>query len=481
LLIDPVQLKFRSLFSDLMFEINDITSRLKNVYEGNISGIPEELAEFEKQLVSTLLESGNIPLETLELRNILKTAHGEGQGGVNTLDRIFKSRVKYFSHKDFKRTNIFLIRNQIFADLATFDYSGIVDRIPKSKSEKSGSIAGTEILKDLKDLYYISSLLPDKSAVIKDPIILKAFTMNELAATYHLEKIQSDIHRLTDIFKGPISAIFLKDVIRLISKEPQLELEEKEYHSTFPKEIYDQIVEKYRIDREKFIHLENDKLLQTRMNSLFKERNLAGIQVYTVENSNLFHEAGLPNFKYIIPMRIIKSFLSFFFSTNILPVLQEFQIEAEFAVKKQKTDFQETVEYFEVLSERVKKFEEDLTIASFSEIHPFLEVLKNGFLDGAAKNKGREAVKKVNDRADKIIQDAFRCCIDLHGHLNNIIIDVNAAVPKLLSNAMFLNHKKEDLCKGLVESEELFKKFIKLLKIFAVHVDSARKSMQESV
>jgi len=166
------------------------------------------------------------------------------------------------------------------------------------------------------------------------------------------------------------------------------------------------------------------------------------------------------------------------FSAN--PVLQEFQIEAEFEVKKLKTDFQETIEYFEVLSERVKKFEEDLTIASFSEIHPFLDVLKSGFLDGAAKNKGRDAVKKVNDRADKIIQDAFNCCINLHGYLNSIIVDINAAVPKYLSNATFLNHKKEDMCKGLDESEILFNKFIKLLKIFAVHVDHARKSIQES-
>ncbi len=170
----------------------------------------------------------------------------------------------------------------------------------------------------------------------------------------------------------------------------------------------------------------------------------------------------------------------FFYDTCIQDILQETQLEAEFAVKKQKTDFQEMIEYFEILNEKVKKFEEDLSIPSFSEIHPYVEALKNGFLDNKEKSKARDAIKKLNKRADKFIQETFKASINLHGFITKINVDINAANPRLLNNAPFLNHKKDKLCKGLEESAALFNKFIKLLKIFAVHVDGARKSFQES-
>jgi Family of unknown function (DUF5312) len=480
LLIDPVQMKMRPLFSQLIIELEQICSRLSKVYEGNLSGLDEDILDFETQLASVILEKGNLNVQAMELKVILQSAHAQGQGGINTLDRIFKSRVKYFSHKDFKRGNIFLVRNQIFSDISHFNFSRITEIIPINNAKKPGSLNGEKILQDLKDLYFISSLLPDKSAVINDPVVLKAFEINELESFYTLEKCQSDIHRLIDIFKGPLSAIFLKDVIRLISKGPDLEPDVKEYHSEFPKDIYDQIVEKYRIDREKFMRLENEKLLQSRMNALFKDRTLSGVQVYNAGNSELFYEAGLPAFQYIIPVRIIKSFIMFFYSPQILNVLQEIQLEAEFLNKKQKTEFQEIVEYFEILNEKIKKFEEDLTIPSFSELHQYVEALRNGFLDKKEKNKAREAVRKVNNRADTFIQETFTASINLHGYMTSIVLDINAPTPKLIANAMFLNHKKEDLCKSMEDSVELFNKFIKLLKIFAVHVDSARKSFQES-
>lgn len=480
LLIDPVQLKMKSLYGQLVMELDGISDRLKKVYENNIEGIKEELGEFETVLTSSILEKGNLTLKSFELKEIVKTAHSQAQGGVNTVDRIFKSRVKYFSHKDFKKYKIFIIRNMIFNDLVQFDYKAMLNEIPFNKNKKPGSFAAEKILKNLQDLYYISSLIPEKSPIMNDPVILQAFDQNKLDEHYTLEKIQIDIYRLIDIFKGPFSGEFIKNIVILISRNSQVQLKEKEYDTSFPKDIYDSIVEKYRKDRENFLNNENEKMLMSRMIRLFKDRHLTGIEVYTAENSELFHNANLPAFKYIIPMRIIKSFLFYFYSPVILSVLQEFQVEAEFVEKKQKTVFQEMVENFEMLIEKIKKFEEDLTIPSFSELLPYLEALKNGFLDNKSKTKAREAVRKVNDRADKLIQDSFSASINLHGSLTNIIVDINAQSPKLLSNALFLNHKKEDLCKNMEEAAELFNKYIKLLKIFAVHMDGARKRMDKS-
>ena len=114
-------------------------------------------------------------------------------------------------------------------------------------------------------------------------------------------------------------------------------------------------------------------------------------------------------------------------------------------------------------------------------LHNYVKLLslRNGFLDKKEKNKAREAVRKVNSRADEFIQQSFTVSINLHGSLTNIAMDINAAHPKMIANAMFLQHKKEEMCQGLEESVQLFGKYIKLLKIFAVHVDQARKSFQE--
>lgn len=480
LLVDPVQLKARALFSQLIVELSEISSRLKKLYEGNIEGSQEELKSFETDFCTDLLEKGNLSLELLKLRSIVKSAHDEGQGGINTVDRIFKSRMKYFSHKNFKVGRHLLERNAIYSAVAAFDFSIILDYIPLEKNNKTGSFSLEPIEKELLDLYYVISVIPEKKAVvINDPLILLAYDKNELSNSYPLDILQGDINRLHDIFKGPLSADFLKELVFLLQKNREIEEKEFSAASTFPKEIYDDLVEKYRIDREKFINIENEKVLQTRMNSLFKDRHLEDLQIYNVDTSNLFHQGGLSSFRYVIPMRIIKSFNRFFYSPFLQPVLQEFQVEAEYFNKKQKEEFQESVESYESLKSKVKKFEEDLTIPSFSELLPYVDALRDAFLDNKAKTKGREAVRKVNGRADRLIQESFTSLITLHGHLVNINVDMHAAVPKLLSNTLYMK-KKEEFLAGLEEAADLLNKYIKLLKIFAVHVDKARQSVQGS-
>lgn len=479
-LIDPVQLKLKPLFGEIVDELSHISERLRNLFKGNLESPDQELMSFELKLCSTLLEKGNLSMEQLELKEILKSAHGQGQGGINTVDRIFKSRIKYFSHKNFKAIRNLLERDAVYAALSYYDYENLAGHIPRNKQGKFGSASAESLLECLKSLLFIVRALPDKKGVaINDPVIQAAH--EELAEEeYSLEKIQNDLHRLYDIFSGPLSASFLSDVISLVSRSPQADDKSLEVRFDFPKEIYDDLVEKYRIDREKFISMENEKVLQSRMNSLFKDRHLAEMQIYNRDNSNLFSEAGLPALKYVIPMKIIKSFNSFFYSPVILSTLQEFQVESEFFNKKQKSEFQTMVETYESVLTKVKKFEEDLTIPSFSELLPFIDALREAFLDNKAKHKGREAIRQVNGRADQLIQATFASAINLHGYLTNINVDLKAATPKLLSNTLFMNNNKEDLCSSLEEAGDYFNRFIKLLKIFAVHVDQARHSMKEA-
>ncbi len=310
-LVDPVQLKMRPLFCELILELSEISKRLKVLYESNINSSEEDYCEFELKLCSTILENGNMAMTDLDLSDILQTAHAQGQGGVNTLDRIFKSRMKYFTNNNFRKYRINIERNQRFNDLSLFNFSGIIDIIPINKNNIAGSVPAEKILSDLKDLYFLSVPLPVKKPVLKDDIIIIAYKMNELESSYSLEKIQSDISRIYEIFEGSLNAKFLRDTIRIVSRDLEMEFPENKVISTFPKEIYDSIIEKYRVDRHKFLHMENEKLLQSRMTALFKDRNLAEIQIYNVNNSEIFHNAGLPNFKYIIPMRIIKSYIVF--------------------------------------------------------------------------------------------------------------------------------------------------------------------------
>jgi hypothetical protein len=193
----------------------------------------------------------------------------------------------------------------------------------------------------------------------------------------------------------------------------------------------------------------------------------------------MFQEAGLSTLQYVFPMRVVKSFCTHFFTAEMKAFLEFFLNEAEFFSDEVSGKYREAVSDFEVLTVQIGKFEEDLKAEEYSAIIPLKRQVTDGKLTEKDKKAAGQAIKKVNQGADRIIQQAYGCAEKLLTQVRIIRKEFKIDNPTLLINALYLKRNKSDVVFGLEREEEILEKFLQAMKAIAVNMAAVKSGLKE--
>jgi len=134
----------------------------------------------------------------------------------------------------------------------------------------------------------------------------------------------------------------------------------------------------------------------------------------------------LPCFRYILPLRIVKTFSGTILATLVLKPLSEFTLNYACESKDFSISLSSAIDSISYLGRRVQTFEGDMTSAG-RQFPGYFKALADSFLDASEKSKFVTAIKQADASADAIIQSAFSSCSLLAEALDIILEDVKSS------------------------------------------------------
>lgn len=417
-LFNPLTKEFSSDFKALIIEIISYQNKLRDIYI-------DEGDERYNLLINKTLEFFKLKTERFTLESIYLKEKERGKGGIQSIDITFKKYMLCFKDSKFKQLKNDYLKHKQISDVVHCDVTLLADET------------------DIKTLLDLLFLLPTKQILIdsENDIILNCIRRTEEDDLY--------IRKLIHIVSSEITRDFIYNVSLYLLKGNDEELSQKTYSTTFIEDTYKNILENYKMDREKFLKEESQKIIAAKTKRLFADLEIESLPVYNNENSNHLMEQHLTPFKYIDQINIVLSFYQNYFNKEIYPVLKEFLLKADFFNKEYQQQFQKSYDKYIDNQDIVMKLPEDIISNTFSELHSIIKGVKSGLLNEKEKLKSRDIINKTNSYIDELLKSSIKTSMDLNLLIEEMKIDITSTIPKIISNVYSFESDNESLLEQL--------------------------------
>jgi hypothetical protein len=474
---DPILNRLSKSFAEGLADLEAIAGKLLPVYKATIAGNDADARTSELDVIRSMLRGAGLELASFAFDTLKDEVFAKGAKSVDDIDDAFKARLAIFEGAGFKEISTGLGTNRRIAALCEFDFTSILEpfKIGGAGRAELGSCHAGLVAENLLDLYFLlCNLKPDAGTAA----VLSALTESVAVQGDGFEQSSADLRGLSELLGGKLEPERLGAIIRCIQGNPGLELRSADDDARGLDRIVTTLKEEFGKKRREFVEIQERKDFDRKMHFLFGDVPLVPLEGYTQESSVILSDGGLIGYKYVLPMRILKSFLTLHFRAFVAPAVSALSVEADIIDKEFKIAIGDGVEAVNTVALAVAKFEEDMTVAAYSKSGTIVDQVSKGLLDASVKAKARRMIDEINASADRIIQSAFSRLSALRETLARLATDIRASSPALVLNAHYLVSLKPELVKGLLKSGHLVDSAIGLLRLFAVDLGKARKNLR---
>lgn len=431
----------------------------------------------ELRLLRNYVRSTGLDPSAFSFEGIATELSDKGGWEVEEADSLFSSRLAVFDTPAFRQFRTAYTRNLQLAALISFDFESLVlpfRRDVQAKDIGLRSAPAEFLLDNLQDLHFlVGALAPEASAETALESIAKVLQAPKEAT----EEACIHLRGATALIKDELSGDRLAALIRCAAGEPELELRTFAIEGDGLGKVVEAIAAEYWKKRNEYADESSRKRLDDRMKRIFGDIPLMPLEGYSEELSAALAEAGLGSFRYVLPLRILKTFIALHLSKVIRPALSRLGLEADIPDRSLASWLGDGIEALVALAESIDRLDQDLALGSRSGLVKLAEKLPQTGADLPERSKARRTVDEANTMADRIVQDAFGRFASIREMLQTLRDDLRSRAPAIILNAPFLLSKKPELVKGLEQALELVEQVSELLGAVAVDLGAARRSL----
>ncbi len=469
---EPLLNRLTPTFGDALAELQAATAALAPVYGATMGGKDASGRRLELQLARATLHSLGLELGALNFDTIREERFGDGPVKVEELDEVFGRRMEVLSDQRFKACAEGLGNNRRLADLCAFDFETLLGPFRRNSPGRFGPCRAEPMIEGLLDLYFlIEGLDPGEKTERVLGLIVAESGMGEGG--------RAALSRLGELFAGPLKAARLGKVIRCAKGEPEYELRTARTEVDCLPALIRELRDSYYKARRAFVEAEARRLFEERMKGLFGDLALVPMEGYSEENAKRLGEEGFEPFRYVLPLRILRSFFSLHFTSLVTPAIGGFSIEADITDKGFKTALGDSVEAVSAVGATLLGFDQRIGAFILSELGPMLEREKREGEDRAGRLRASRLLARADEEADGLIQGAFSRLGALRGVLGRLAADLKEKSPNVVLNAHFLLTQKPELVKAIFKAGQNLDRLLDLLRNFAVDLEAAKTGLDK--
>lgn len=326
-----------------------------------------------------------------------------------------------------------------------------------------------KIVNILEDLYYVEKGLTITTSTLNAISALVALT-NGSSVHRNPESLKENLKKIAFIINHIITADRLRLLICFAKGDVEYMPQAATYKDSAKKHFSEMLQAKFKSDEQRIKTEIKDERINNELTNLFGNVNLLSLNGYNNETNAKLLANSSSTFSWIMPMRILKTFLATYLSDSIRSLLNDIVVEGFFNNPQFKTDF--SSETFAALecSQDVQAFETSFTSGQENSIATIEGFIHDSHNDPEFFKKLDQMINRINLDASKIITKDINSLHKLSTHLETLLQDAKKPTSEIISNlkVLIMSSRNRDNTDLLEQQFPKWKIFFDIMKNYAI-------------
>ena len=328
------------------------------------------------------------------------------------------------------------------------------------------------------DLYYIISEFQMTMSVASAVIALAQIIDVESMSSTNQKRIISNLKKIEFVCHKILNKEVLRGLIQIAKQNPDFEPTTATYSADSRQRFSTYIQEQFASDEARIKRELKDSRIQTELTTLFEGRPLAPLSGYNEEMSELLQQNSSLSFSWITPLKILKTFVSYYYPETLHALLNDIVIEGFFNNPNFKTQFSQTVFSADEVAAKIQAFEESFGANGTNSEALLKSYIRDSHKDSDFSKKLINLVDNINAEAKQIIQRQVSALFALYVELGDLLQDSKKPSCEIVSNlkVLIMSSRNRDNTDFLESNYENWKVFFDIMKNYAIITSVDKKS-----
>ncbi|MCR4736483.1 MAG: DUF5312 domain-containing protein [Treponema sp.] len=477
-------------FAEAIFSLYKNTKPLENLFAMTVNpnDVPKQ-HRFEAQLIVT----GYSPSQQEDLARIsYQNRKEEVLEETNNPDRIYlrhrkilEGLIKELNTDSFKRMDKDILDLRQLVEFCRYNFVQFMqvfdgNFIPADLSYKPYymEVPVQKAINLLEDLYYQLEGLKITKTMASEIIALANLANGSELPPSESERYVSSLKKINYVITKVISADKLKQLIRYAKENGEYEPNVAVYSGSPRQEFATMLQEKFDVDEKRMKSEIQDERITLELENLFHDIPLDEVTSYNAASNAMLQQSTSFSFTWILPMRILKTFLHYFFPSSIYSLLNDIVIEGFFNNPDFKSSFSSMVYSAISSSEFLKDFEDSFGNDKKNSIAVLQSYMLDSHKDKDFYKRLERMVYTINDDAHRLLQDVTTNLHLLYKQLGELLADAKKPSSEIIQNLkvlMFSSRNRENT--NLIEEYyPQWKIFFEIMKNYVIINSTEKKS-----
>ena len=280
------------------------------------------------------------------------------------------------------------------------------------------------------------------------------------------EKILTSLRKIAAVLNRTLNKNNMVLYLRVIKQTGNISIQEAAFNTNKLSNYMTRLSRQFTTTFDRIEAELQDQQISEDTDQLFEDKPLVEVEHYNLENSNYFVAVGFPSFLWITPMKILKSFVHYFYSEPIQTLLNDIVVEGFFNNPDYKTEFAQKVFEATETAGRIKEFEDSFEKGGIHDI----SVLKSYAREyNANQDLGKKlsiSIESANAAANKLLKNECMVLKQMQGLLKSLLEEAHKVSATNITNIKLLFNSSRNKEK-VVLLENQFSKwqfFINIMK-----------------
>lgn len=419
-------------------------------------------------------------IEKLEFENRKSEAAESDQALEKVLEKqkhTLEFLLKELNTQEFLRIDSILGQMQQLSDICRFNFISIIHRFDPEydgfDASAKGNFAGcvpSNIATELQDFYYVTAKFSVTSSLACAVLAVAKIAAHGELSEEEEKKYTGALKKINTVLTKYLTPDIQKKIICLARHEPEVSLQAASYQANFRQKFAKEFQQKFESDENRIKTEMKDDNISAELKRLFENQPLLELSGYNSILHKKLVSNGFDGFDWVMPLEILKTFLTYYFDEDIQALLNDIIIEGFFYNHSYKTEFSGIVYACLELLDSIKGFEKTFERGEGNDQAILESYIQDSRNDNDFVKKLKSSVDKINVQAHNLVQDVTVSLFNLYKQVTELFVDAKKTKPDTVSNikVLFASSRNRDRAGKLESQIDKWKILLELMKNYAI-------------
>lgn len=334
----------------------------------------------------------------------------------------------------------------------------------------------SKVVNLLEDLYYQISGMHITTANADQVRALVQLKKGGFASESEADAYVGNLKKINYVITRVLTPDKLKTLIRYVKQDLTYEPDTATYSGSPRQDFANLFQVKFDAEEQRIKSEIQDERITQEVANLFKDTQLEVVFGYSAENNAVLQENTSLSFMWILPLRILKTFLNLFVSDGVKNLLNDIVIEGFFNNPQYKSDFSQVVYAAISAADSLKEFEESFAQGKPNSTAVMFSYIKDSHKDKDFYRRLEKMVIMINNEAHKMLQSVTTTLHSLYKDVGELLADAKKPSSEIISNlkVLMLSSRNKDNTNLLENQYESWNIFFEIMKNYVI-INSGEK------